>query len=1688
MTEIFFAVLYCDSSTQINDYSPNINRFSSLYFCQLTVGAFGVIVLAFIAYLYKSTMYYSNEQISSGFDKRILIIKMIFSLTFAIYRNSNELFLMLSLFSVSLYITYYYNNTQPHWNGQIKQMYRVTTALFLWTNSILLIGKFLTPMSFNGSLPLWMLGDLLIVLIVLFFSYNRLPIILTSILHIKQSYEMIKFILEFNEIILSLTDNNSKSHSNTIILLSYLKKYEEKCKVPNCPIEKYLNNTEQNNNGIVYLYQHIEILFEESIARFPNCPQLRRSYAEYLIQFNKKSNAIRELITANALNPSFEEEFMIYKNQQSLEDIDLIQNPTCLNTLFKNPKAKYDYKQQDSVSIQLYKIKYSLFRTNLIKLANYYNDFWSMLLDNHDIKEQLDKLNQLGSKINESINNINKEYEELRQINGNDHKVLFYYSEFLSKILNDKDKANKYKMKFISLEESKDHDVDQEDMNLTNLDNYSLLVDDEQMFIVLSSNKLTFCSIINVSLSTCAYFGYLKEDLIGKNINVLLPYLLLDDHNKMLQIKLDNFQKKKEMNQIEHNAGKSKTKVINSFGINKAKYLIEIKVKTSMVPLDNHEYVFIGRFEKTNLKSNNNLLLDPNANSQICHILVDKNFYIHNFTSNVLSLLGMKASTIQNNVEITSLIKEFNEEFLKRAVEIESLTSEQKVLIKKEIIEKHYRNKESVTMRKRDFDLSMKRSRMSVFQETLDPVEDNNKATSSIRLLSNNCKPDALMLCVKDFSILNKHLGYLFQFELWFRKLNLNYTRKSISGAKEVPRKSKILNFVLSGIGILADESNNEMYLNDNRDFQNEITLLHSKVDDKRLFQLDPNKMSYVMDQSLNQTDMRERLKKIALNKLNYINANTVKTSKSIGSESNDGESSSYDDSDSNNNDDNDNNNDDEFSSQYSKSEEEPNRSKESNNNKEISKLAIDTFYRVNMSNIKYSIYNYKKKTIIANDNYEKITQVDYKLKNDNQKEKSGDVPNDKTQSTKLGTNESLSVPSTIVTKEKGTTLIKYIKQALAKEDTQPSIQALKIFTNIGFILIIANAGIWLIDITITNNQIKQLFYFIQGSSNLLYLSLHSLFNVQELILLNHPNYTSFYYSRERDNKILCTINNNNYFLTHQIISNLSSSIGSLDKATQNKFNTTFCNLKQLNQEDYSILNYNLSIFSALSQANTALYHIINDGMAMLPTNQLVFFYRYNSLNDLLNTQMNLIQDYSDSFFSYLNFISIIFIVLFVIAIPFLVFIYFTVTRAFSIVIGRKESYLEAFFQIGENVIRRALEKCERFLIKIQSDNINKALFIEGDDYDEDNSYQQETRGSAELSRNDVDKLKGNGKSLIKKSKNSTSKDTKWIKIFLLSFSLGVLSINSIILAFNNKFVQLVNNYTQDYNTKNKLQITMMLLVIDHREFFFDSNQMVNHTDVLTHLDQTRLSYYTQSAKSEVTKTFPLSYTTAQKDIYSSKMCSLLVSIPPGNAFPDLFNCASIFYNAIDYGLDIVKETFMMELRSLLYSKILREKMYYKPLNFEYNLTLFKTSLDVNAPPLGSNSSIAELYYELNPMTLLNDNQRYKNIKSGYVFVIQPSFLFLFDKFTQSINEVIKNNLLMMYIALIAYLSLTLFMFIIVWKPYENKLKNVIYKTKNMLSIIPIDVLASFDKIQQLLNIKLESNGVAKGDLKLKVT
>ena len=98
-----------------------------------------------------------------------------------------------------------------------------------------------------------------------------------------------------------------------------------------------------------------------------------------------------------------------------------------------------------------------------------------LLLNPNQDSKHLTKLNDYGTKINVTVGELKELFEKIQKIKHNDKETIYYYSDFLNDILNDKEQALKLKL----LIETEDSKPTYDDNNYYNLDITALSSSDE---------------------------------------------------------------------------------------------------------------------------------------------------------------------------------------------------------------------------------------------------------------------------------------------------------------------------------------------------------------------------------------------------------------------------------------------------------------------------------------------------------------------------------------------------------------------------------------------------------------------------------------------------------------------------------------------------------------------------------------------------------------------------------------------------------------------------------------------------------------------------------------------------------------------------------------------------------------------------------------------------------------------------------------------------------------------------------------------------------------------------------------------------------------------------------------------------------------------------------------------------------
>ena len=124
-------------------------------------------------------------------------------------------------------------------------------------------------------------------------------------------------------------------------------------------------------------------------------------------------------------------------------------------------------------------------------------------------------------------------------------------------------------------------------------------------------------------------------------------------------------------------------------------------------------------------------------------------------------------------------------------------------------------------------------------------------------------------------------------------------------------------------------------------------------------------------------------------------------------------------------------------------------------------------------------------------------------------------------------------------------------------------------------------------------------------------------------------------------------------------------------------------------------------------------------------------------------------------------------------------------------------------------------------------------------------------------------------------------------------------------------------------------------------------------------------------------------------------------------------------------------------------------------------------------------------YDDYSPFKLYSKSE-HRNLKSAFYNLIKPANSYLFNEMTTALDDYIRNNGDIFIYLWYGYGALIIICYVSIWKPFEFSLNDVIFKTKNMLSIIPKEVLANVGNIQKLLGINQNAKKAQdKGPLKI---
>ncbi|CAD8213537.1 unnamed protein product [Paramecium octaurelia] len=530
--DLFFSIFACaedKTGNLMHQLFSDITCWEGTHIVHGIVSIFGIIFfylfcITFALLYYEPRFLPMNPQ--SKKNGRYLAIFLTYELimiicyTFMTQKQYDYLFIfMIAIGSFLVFWKMHVEN--PHNNKYIAKAWSILSAVNMWGVILLCFAKFLEGQLFFGTIYAWLFGLPFMTAAVLKADKLNYELLLTNLNKVSDPQE-----------VLNLTDYLIKLHKaqdpdSQLMIDGFLEIHRATCAKEDC----YLKQKRSQNQRIQKSFFKDQIVSERDIdllmvlgqiyfnqiKKFPNDISLRIRYSIFLFDLMKqRQQAVNELLQAEQQCPSLDQEFIIYRYKQLIEfEMNLAQNENISNL---------------DVATELnFQNNMRLFQNMIERTTLMHMDFWAQLQED---QPDLGKMNDIGSKINLAIVQVEELWNKMQKMTQNLPKAMRLYAKFIIEVLQDKDFGEEL------LEKSKKLQL--QNLKLRNQQTIQLLSHEDLCFesnaiVMVSTAPERFAQIINLNLSCCNLFGYIRSEMINRKINIFMPNLYSKFHDSYLE-------------------------------------------------------------------------------------------------------------------------------------------------------------------------------------------------------------------------------------------------------------------------------------------------------------------------------------------------------------------------------------------------------------------------------------------------------------------------------------------------------------------------------------------------------------------------------------------------------------------------------------------------------------------------------------------------------------------------------------------------------------------------------------------------------------------------------------------------------------------------------------------------------------------------------------------------------------------------------------------------------------------------------------------------------------------------------------------------------------------------------------------------------------------------------------------------
>ena len=742
-------------------------------------------------------------------------------------------------------------------------------------------------------------------------------------------------------------------------------------------------------------------------------------------------------------------------------------------------------------------------------------------------------------------------------------------------------------------------------------------------------------------------------------------------------------------------------------------------------------------------------------------------------------------------------------------------------------------------------------------------------------------------------------------------------------------------------------------------------------------------------------------------------------------------------------------------------------------NPKQLEKKESYSYYKINFNNIRYFLYDFNRE-IFSEVKKNKMSKIDEIIKNKNiiHIGKDNTYPNFSYQKIKNNKNkdkdkenqqnENIINTSIKDSENKKKSFKSKIDEIISRKEEDSSIKKLKTISIISFFILLICGAINLYFNLLYYNTISILIKLLKHSIIIKYNFTKGVYYTREITLLNFnipivvggaytniPSFNKTAYILLMTEKLFEVYLDNEEAIKYILSSSFSFSNNNTEYLSNYTSNLYF-------RYNSATLFIKEDFYSILTHFNNALYSLASEGVTLTQTHNDIYNYNRNTVHQ--ESVDILINIYISELENLVVEIKINYLIILIIYFIVFIIIYLLLLFSFLSANKKRKNYMDIFYGINENLLKNSLRLFQNL--------INKLKIFKNPEIDE----EEDSTNPLDNISNKIKKINkyNNNTSNINNKNNNLNKNKYFTNdiIYIILFGLFLLIIFlffivscSFIFNISNKALLM----SQFFYKLEVFQISFIEIFTSYRQYLFDdTSRSANGMTIIEIIEYSVLkSYNSITSDLDYIEHYINEYVPKNEEtleLSTKNLCSYYIT----DYFNSTEECLKKYGYSLRYDFNIFATCFLQEVRVLknLLTYLGKEQLIRGNLNTR--IVIGNLMSDPLMPIKGR--KVNGTIYRLDAF---NNDTLHQNLNIQFINIILP--------YLENYKKTLFKYLLIegddVYFIIISslYLLLLIIIFFIYWLPMINHVNNIIYKTKNMLSIIPTNMLESQNNTELLI-------------------